>query len=291
MSKVILESILSPENVQAAWKRLRRDRAPWAPGVSREELERTLPFHLTQLVEDLRSGRFRPEALRQYTAQKGDGEYRIISAQYLRDKLAQRLVHQCLDQEFDSLLHPDSFGFRRGRGVPHAVARLRERIATGMFWLVDADIRSFFDRVPHSGLNRVLKRRIGDRRVRRLLQQWMAIGAHRDSLLEQRRGLAQGMILSPLLCNLYLDRFDDQMVRANIPFVRFADDFVLLAGDREAAQRAHDHAARTLARMGLELHPGKTRVCRASPAVAFLGKPVVRRRSRLHRRLVREGAS
>ncbi len=274
----LLEDALAPSNVQAAWQHLRHDHAPWALDVPRENLEKDLPLHLTGLVDDLRTGRFRPQSLRQYSVRKGDGGTRIISAQFMRDKFAQRLIHQMLEPRIDPYLHPDSFGYRRGRGVHHAIARVRERINTGLNWLVDADIRSFFDRVPHSGIKKLLKNFVPDPRVRKLIDQWMILGAHRDSLLSARRGLPQGTIISPLLCNLYLHTLDEKLSQASIPFVRYADDFLLLTPSRASAEQSQQFAGKVLERLGLELHPDKTRVCRASANIKFLGEPVVRRR-------------
>lgn len=276
----LLRAMLEPDNVQQAWRRVRRERTPWSPGVDREQLEGRLPEYLLRLVEDLRCGNYRPEALRQFPVTKGDGGRRIISAQYLRDKLAQRMAHQVMEPHIEPFLHPDSFGYRRGRGVPHALQRVRERVATGLVWAVDADIRAFFDRVPQHCIRRELRRFIGDRALRRLVGAWLLAGSHPGAMLARRRGVPQGAVLSPLLCNVLLDHLDRALARAGIPFVRYADDFLLLTPTRDDAEHARAYAAKCLARLGLELHSEKTSVVRVSPAVHFLGQPVVRARGR-----------
>lgn len=280
----LMRAMLEPDNVQQAWRRVRGDHAPWCPGVNRDALDHALPAHLLRLVEDLKTGRYRPDALRQFALSKGDGGRRIISAQYLRDKLAQRMAHQVMEPCIEPFLHPDSFGYRRGRGVPHALMRVRERVATGLVWVVDADIRSFFDRVPHGEVRQELRRFVRDRFLRRLVDRWLLMGGHPGAMLGRRRGVPQGAVLSPLLCNVLLDRLDRAMVRAGIPFVRYADDFLLLAPTRQDAERARLHAGKCLEGMGLELHPRKTRVAKVSPDIRFLGEPVVsgarRRRTR-----------
>ncbi len=272
--------VLDPLTVQAAWRRLRSDRAPWAHDVKREALDAELPRHFLQLIADLRDERYRPAALRQFTVTRGDGKKRVISAQFLRDKLAQRMVLEVLEPEIDPLLHPDSFGYRRGRGVPHAIAKVRERIATGLRWVVDGDIRSFFDRVPHRGINRAVAEFVPDRALRRLIKRWVAASPHPGGLLSPAVGVPQGAVLSPMLCNLFLDQLDSAWTRAGIPFVRYADDFVLLTGSRNDAERARDFTERQLHRLRLELHPDKTQIARASPNLRFLGEPILKRRWR-----------
>ena len=111
-----------------------------------------------------------------------------------------------------------------------------------------------------------------------LVRRWLDQGAHVKSLLSVTRGISQGAILSPLFCNLYLHRFDTVLARAKVPFVRFADDFLLFATSREQAQQAHDFAAEQLARLGLVIHPEKTRVIRSGPRVSFLGENLPRPR-------------
>jgi RNA-directed DNA polymerase len=263
---------VSPANLNAAWKRVRNDRAEWLPGVPRRAMEGDLAYHLTRLREDLLAGRYRPAPMRHFTVAKGDGGQRVLSAQCLRDKLAQRAVLGVLTPHGEALFHNDSFGYRPRRGVEPAVERARERVRCGLPWLVDADIRAFFDRVPHKPLHRILRRRVRDRAMRRLIRRWLEAEAHRVAVLGPRRGIHQGAVLSPFLCNLYLHELDRTLARRNIPFVRYADDFLLFAPDRRTARRARRVAAKRLRQLGLRLHPRKTQVVRSSREVRFLGK-------------------
>jgi group II intron reverse transcriptase/maturase len=176
----------------------------------------------------------------------------------------------------ERLFHHDSFGYRPGRGVSHALARVRERLNVGLTWLVDADIEKFFDRVPHRPLMQVVKRTFADPWLLALVEAWLDVGPHPASLLRARRGLLQGAVISPFLCNLYLHAFDDTLTRANIPFVRYADDFLLMTNDARSAQQARDAAKRALTKLDLTLHPTKTNVCHAGPDVVFLGERLPR---------------
>ena len=268
--------LASPDNANRAWHHLRRDQAPWSPGVSSDTLRRHLPLHLMDLVQDLESGHYRPLPVRQYALCKPDGGQRILSVYYLRDKFAQRLAQQVLEPVLERDFHADSFGYRPRRSVAGALARTRERIATGRVWLVDADIEQFFDAVPHTALRRAIRKQVHDRALRRLIDRWLGMGPYTQGFLGQRRGLLQGAVLSPLLCNLYLNQMDHAWAAANIPFVRFADDFLLFAHERAQAKAGLEFTRAQLARLGLRLHPRKTRVVHASEPVHFLGQPLTR---------------
>ncbi len=271
-----LEAAMDPAVLNASWRRLRSEHTPWMPGVSRDECERDLVRHLFELREDVLAGKYRPCPLRQFPLKKPDGRRRIISAQYLRDKLIQRALLTVLEPRAERLFHDDSYAYRPRRGVHQALARSRERIRCGLDWLVDADIHQFFDSIPHPPLRKTLKRWIRDRRTMAVIDLWLKQGAHHTSLLGTRRGISQGAILSPLFCNLYLHDFDTALARANIPFVRYADDFLLFTATKRDAQKALAHAEKALRKLDLRLHPKKTRIVRSGPSVQFLGKPLPR---------------
>lgn len=264
--------VFSPEVMDATWRRLRTEHTPWSKGVDRDELQRHLLQHVFCLVEDVRQRRYRPEPLRQFTVPKTDGRKRLISTQFLRDKFLQRALLIVLEPQAEALFHVDSYAYRPNRGVQDALRKARERIFCGMDWLVDADIRQFFDRIPQKVLKKKLKGFVGDKEVLRLMYQWLKQGAHHTSLLGNDRGISQGAILSPLMCNLYLHEFDLALEKANIPFVRYADDFLLFASDKTQAENALVYARRMLEKLELEIHDGKTQVVRSGRGVMFLGE-------------------
>ncbi len=234
----LLDRALTPDAVNRAWKSVRNDRAPWHVGMSRTEMERNLATHLLRLVDDLRQGRYRPDAMRQFTIAKGDGRQRVLSALTLRDKLAQRAVLSVLEPIGEQLFHHDSFGYRAGRNVAMALARVRERVHCGLPWLVDADIRAFFDNIPHRPLRKALARVVPDREVLHLIDQWLEVGTYHTGILTGPRGVPQGAVISPFLCNVYLHQLDGRHARSGVPFVRYADDFLLFAPDERTAAKA-----------------------------------------------------
>ncbi len=272
----LLQAAMSPDVLDHSWRRLRSEHTPWTLDTNREELQRHLLRHILECRQQVLEGKYRPQPLRQFPMRKPDGRQRIISAQYLKDKLVQRAVLQVLEPRAEALFHEDSYAYRPGRSVAMALARTRERVRIGLDWLVDADIRKFFDSIPHKPLLKIIDKFIDDRHAMRLIRKWIAHGAHHGSFLSTPRGISQGAILSPLFCNLYLHQFDTALDKANIPFVRFADDFLLFATTRKQAETAMGFAARQLDQMGLVLHPDKTRVVRSGPETRFLGERLPR---------------
>lgn len=270
----LFDQLTTPDNVNRAWKRLRNDNAPWHVGVDHQELHNNLLSHLLQLVEELRTGRYRPDPLRQFPHRKADGRSRVISALTLRDKLAQRLVLNVIEPIGERLFHPDSYAYRPLRNTAMAAAKARERIRCGLVWLVHADVESFFDRIPHTHLEPLLRRHIPDRRIRRLLRLWLHSHPLHNALFDGRRGIPQGAILSPFLCNLYLDTFDRALSAKGITFVRFADDCLLFAANRDQAKQALAYAQDRLGTLGLALKPSKTRIVGPGKEFLFLGESI-----------------
>ena len=270
--ETLLHQAMTPENLDRAWRRLKSEHTPWSPTVTRDELQHHLMRHLLQCREEVLDGAYRPLPLRQYPMKKPDGGTRVISAQYLRDKLVQRALLCVLEPRAECLFHDDSYAYRPNRNVALAMQRVRERVRIGLHWLVDADITKFFDSIPHRPLVKALDGFVRDDRAMRLIGRWLDQGAHVKSLLSTPRGISQGAILSPLFCNLYLHRFDSDLASAKIPFVRFADDFLLFAPEQEPAQRALAYASERLDRLGLAIHPEKTQVVQSGPGVSFLGE-------------------
>ena len=271
MPKGLLEQAMSADVLDQSWRRLKTEHTPWSFEVSRDQLQRHLLQHVIRCRDAVLEGEYRPQPLRQFPMQKPDGGQRILSAQYLQDKFVQRAILIVLEPRAEAIFHSDSYAYRPKRNVQSALVRVRERVKIGQHWLVDADIKKFFDSIPHKLLVADLKRFINDVKAMSLIAKWLKVGAHHSSLLASRRGISQGAILSPLFCNLYLNRFDQSLAKANIPFVRFADDFLLFAHSQEQAIKARDFADKQLQGMGLDLHPEKTQIIMSHPRYQFLG--------------------
>lgn len=272
MTKGILELAMSADILDQSWQRLKSEHTPWSPTVTREELQRHLLQHLLTLRDAVLNESYRPKPLRQFPMQKPDGKKRIITAQYLADKVIQRALLIVLEPKAEQLFHDSSFAYRPKRSVAQAVSKAREHIYCGRDWLVDADIEKFFDSIPQALLLKKLKPFVDDTKAMQLITTWLTQGAHHKSLLGKRRGIPQGAILSPLMCNLYLHDFDQALSRANIPFVRFADDFLLFTDSKQNAEAAKAYAKNQLDKLELNFHPEKTSVVQSGPHVIFLGQ-------------------
>ncbi|ASF46395.1 reverse transcriptase domain-containing protein [Methylovulum psychrotolerans] len=272
MAKGLLELAMSPDILDQSWRRLQSEHTPWSPTVSRDELEHHFVGHFLALRDEVLAGSYRPKPLRQFPMQKPDGKSRIITAQYLADKVIQRAILTVLEPKAEQLFHDSSFAYRPKRNVEQALNKAKEHIRCGRDWLVDADIESFFDTIPHVLLLKRLKPFVADNKAMKLMALWLKQGAHQKSLLGKVRGIPQGSVLSPLLCNLYLHDFDQSLSRANIPFVRFADDFLLFTDSKMNALAAKAYAKNQLGKLDLNLHPVKSRIVQSGPHVIFLGQ-------------------
>ncbi|WP_044413451.1 reverse transcriptase domain-containing protein [Thiomicrospira microaerophila] len=269
----LFEQAFSPESMNQAWLRFRNEKAHWQPKVDMDLLKAHFPLHLITLIRQVESDAYRPDRVKQFSLTKGDGSERIIQAQSVRDKYVQRCVLNAIEPVGEALFYNDSFGYRPNRGVEDAVSRTRDRLRQGLEWVVDADIRHFFDSIAHKPLMQQVRRHIKDKKILRLIERWLAEGPHHKSLFGSRRGLAQGSVISPFLTNLYLHQLDDALHKENIPFVRFADDFVLLTQTKEQAHLARHFVSKTLSRLDLALHPDKTKIVHhPNQGLHFLGR-------------------
>jgi len=268
----LLEKAASPEVLNTAWKRFRNDKAVWEPNLPKKEMEANLGLHLLKLSDDLRTGSYIPNPVRFFPVNKGDGKQRIISATTLRDKVAQRAVLNVIESFGERIFHHDSFAYRPGRTIDMALSRVREYMLCGMMWVMDADIQSYFDNIPHKPLIRILQGLISDREMISLIRRWLDVGAIRRGFLSAAKGIPQGSVLSPFLCNVYLTSWDNEMSARNMPFVRFADDFLVFAKSKEDAEKVYAYVEKALNRLGLQLNGKKTRISKCGPGVRFLGR-------------------
>ncbi len=286
----LMDKVYAPATLAAAWtKVLANGGAAGVDGQSIERFEARAELYLDELSTALRDGSYRPQPIRRVEIPKGDGRMRPLGIPTVKDRIVQTAVKFVLEPIFEAAFRSTSYGFRPGRGCHDALREVAQLIEDGFTYVVDADLESYFDSIPHDRLMRRIEERISDGRILGLLRGWLV----QDILGDLRRwtptgGTPQGAVISPLLANIFLHPLDDAMAARGSRMVRYADDFVVLCKSREEAEVALADIRRWVADNGLRLHPDKTHIgdCR-QPGQGFdflgyrfeAGRRVVRRKS------------
>jgi len=271
---ITLEAVLARENLRAAWRAVEENDG--APGVDRKSIAETkahLRHHWEGIREKLLSGAYQPAAVRGVVIPKVSGASRLLGIPTVQDRLIQQGLHQVLSAAFDAGMSVHSYGFRPRRSAHDAVSAARGYVAEGKRWVVDIDLKNFFDQINHDRLMSQLRGRITDKRVLKLIARYLrAPLRHADGRQERReRGTPQGGPLSPLLANLYLDSFDKEMERRGVAFVRYADDIALFVRSERAAHRVLESVKIWLrTHLGLEVNDEKSGTGRSDDG-ALLG--------------------
>ena len=261
---------LTVDLLRAGYYALKRTAAPGVDGVKWEEYEEGLEGRLVDLHGRIHRGAYRAQPSKRVYIPKADGRQRPLGIAALEDKIVQQAVATILNQIYEEDFRGFSYGFRPGRQAHHALDAVTVGITRKKVnWVLDADIRGFFDCMDHEWLVKFLEHRVGDRRVLRLLQKWLKAGvSEQGKWTETKVGTPQGAVISPLLANIYLHYVFDLWVEAwrrkcakgDVIVVRYADDFVLGFERRAEAEQFLDDLRERLAKFGLEFHPEKTRL-------------------------------
>ena len=270
------DKVLSERNLQSAfWAVWRNDGAPGVDGQSVQQFERQAPAELAGLREQLRTKSYRRQAARRVWIPKpGSTEKRPLGIPAVRDRTVEAALRNVLEPIFENDFAEHSYGFRPGRGCQQAVGRIEELLSQGQVWCVDADLKSYFDTIPHERLIQLVKQRVVDGNILALLQQYLKAGVMEELKGWQptERGTPQGAVISPVLANLYLNPLDHEVAGRGWSMVRYADDFVVLCHSKEEAETVLEMLRHWTTERGLTLHPSKTRIVNATTeGFDFLG--------------------
>jgi group II intron reverse transcriptase/maturase len=259
--KVYREDILA-----RAWQEVKANAGSAGPdGHTIEQIEQQgVEGFLGELAAELREGRYRPRAVRRVRIPKADGGERPLGIPAVRDRIVQAAAKVVLEPIFEADFRPSSYGFRPRRDAHQAGEQVRQAVNRGASWVVDADIAAFFDRIDHAVLLRLVERRVSDRRMLKLLRQWLGAGVEDGGAWSPSvDGVPQGGVISPLLANVVLhelDRLWEDDCGHLGQLIRYADDFVILCRTEGAAREGLGRVGAVLTDLGLTLHPEKTRV-------------------------------
>jgi RNA-directed DNA polymerase len=258
----LLELALSRENLQAALKRVRKNKgSPGIDGMTVEALPDYLRTHWSELREHLLSGAYRPSMVKQQLIPKGNGEMRKLGIPTVLDRFIQQALLQVLQPIFDPGFSERSYGFRPGRRAHDAVVQAQRFIQDGSRIVVDVDLEKFFDRVNHDVLMGKLAKRIDDRRVLRLIRRYLEAGMLANGIATERHeGTPQGGPLSPLLANVLLDEVDKELEKRGHAFVRYADDCNVYVRSKRAGERVMGLLQRLYTRLKLRINESKSAV-------------------------------
>jgi group II intron reverse transcriptase/maturase len=274
----LLHHIYNLETLRLAYFSLKREAAPGVDGETWRHYGEKLEGNLQNLSERLKRGAYRAKPVRRVYIPKADGRQRPLGVTALEDKIAQRATVEVLNAISETDFLGFSYGFRPGRSPHHALDALYTGLLTRKVnWVLDLDIRGFFDGISHEWLVKFVEHRIADRRVVRLIQKWLRAGVREEGKhLRVEEGTPQGGSASPLLANIYLHYVFDLWVQAwrrkqahgDVIVVRFADDIVLGFQVRSDAERFWAELTERFRKFALELHPDKTRLLEFGPLAA-----------------------
>lgn len=270
------DKVIDARNLQAGFWAVWRNRgAPGVDGQTVRQFDEREAEELARLGAELRTRSYRRQpARRQWIDKPGSTEKRPLGIPAVRDRTVEAALRHVLEPIFEHDFAPSSHGFRPGRSCRQAVGQVEKRLAEGRVWCVDADLKSYFDTIPHDRLLELIRRRVVDGNVLRLVEQCLKAGVMEELKGWQatERGTPQGSVISPLLANLYLNPMDHEMEQRGWALVRYADDFVVLCRTKEEAETVMGWLREWTEAAGLTLHPTKTRIVNATDeGFDFLG--------------------
>ena len=271
----LMDMVCQPRNLQSAFKRVKANHgSAGADGTSIDNYKQCIEQNLGNLSARIMAGRYIPQVVKRIWIPKtGSPGKRALGIPTVEDRVAQTALRNVIAPIFEQDFSSYSYGYRPRRGVKDALKRVEQLLADGLGWVLDADVKSYFDTIPHEGLMELVKTKIGDEGVLFLIQAYLnqevTDGVRK---WKQKTGTPQGGVVSPLLSNIYLNPLDHKMEKLGYEMVRYADDFIVLCRSEGEAQRALEEVRDWMVKAGLQLHPEKTRIVDAcKEGFEFLG--------------------
>lgn len=274
----LIDKVYHPTNLNMAWEKVRSNKG--AGGIDKETIitfEAKVDIELQRLNEELKKGVYKPLPVKRiYIDKPGKkGEKRPLGIPTIRDRICQQALKNRLEPIMEQFFNGCSFGYRPGRSQHMAMRKIWKDINDGNDWIVDGDLRDYFGTVNHELLINLIARKVSDGKILKLIRHMLEAGfMKKGQIYPTNAGTPQGSVISPLLSNVYLTPFDNIMTNAGYKLTRFADDWLIVCKTRKEAEDALNLAKKTLERLGLKIHPEKTRITNIKWGFEFLGYKV-----------------
>ena len=258
----LMDKIHAMKTLHAAWQQVAKKKgAGGVDGMSIARFAANQEVYLTELHEALKNGTYQPQAVKRVYIPKSDGKQRPLGIPAVKDRVVQMALKMVIEPILEREFVDHSYGFRPQRGCKDALRSVDEALKAGYTWVVDADLQSYFDTIPHDKLMMRVETKISDGRVLELIKRFL-----KQNIMEDMQewtptgGTPQGAVISPLLADIYLHPLDKLMLEAGLRMVRYADDFVILCRSKAEALQALNLVREWVTTNGLTLHPDKTHV-------------------------------
>ena len=259
----LIDKVYNPGNLAAAARKVIANKG--APGIDHVTVQQYAQYeerYLSKLAEALRTKAWKPKAIkRRYIPKPGSAELRPLGIPCVEDRVVQTALRNAIEPVFERQFHENSFGFRPGRGCKDALREVDQALKSGYAYVVDADIRKFFDTIPHDLMMKRVEEQVADSRILALIQAFLSQEVMEDhGRWTPEQGTPQGAVISPLLANIFLNPVDHLMAENGYRMIRYADDSVILCQSESEAQSALKLMRNWCGENGLTLHPEKTRI-------------------------------
>ena len=269
----LIDKVWKMENLQSAVKKVAQGKSEKkADGRKCRRYAERSQRRLPSLQEELKNGEYQPQAVeRVWIPKLGSKELRPLGVPAVEDRVVEMAVRNVIEPIFENSFAEHSYGFRPKRGAKDALRRVVQLLDEGNCWVVDADIKGYFDNIPQDKLMEVVSEHLSDGKVLELIQKFLKKGVMERGKGWQptETGTPQGAVISPLLANVYLNRLDHLMMRQGREMIRYADDFVILCTSQKQAEEALAEVRKWMDQAGLTLHPTKTRIVNTTEAGGF----------------------
>ncbi len=258
----LIDKVYTLKTLEAAWRKVRGNNgSAGVDDISIERFDADAEKYLTEVSEALKAGTYEPQPVKRVYIPKGKGKKRPLGIPVVKDRVIQTALKFVLEPIFENEFHRNSYGFRPGRGCKDALREVDRLLKDGFSYVVDADLKSYFDTIPHDRLLEHVETKVSDTRILDLLKGFLS-----QNIMENMEtwtpvsGTPQGAVISPLLANIYLHPLDEMLNGSGIHMIRYADDFVILCREKHEAEKALQMVKEWVDATGLELHPDKTHI-------------------------------